>query len=159
ILGFFTGGRDEVLAMVDEALAPVAGLGPFTHVNAPVVGTDNYDFMMQGIGNLVGNQESANYGPNYHARSDTFDKVDLRQLKLNAAIAAAVTLGFANMEITYTRQTRADLDRLIETTDLQQQMEMFGLWEAWVAGTRGLSDVVSPAPSSSRSSPHTSLQP
>jgi hypothetical protein len=126
--------------MVEAALTPVAGLGPFEHVNAPVVGTDNYDFMMQGIGNLIGNQESANYGPNYHARSDTFDKVDLPQVKLNTAIAAAVTLGFANMEISYARQSRAELDRLIETTDLQQQMEVFGLWEAWLEGVRGRSN-------------------
>ena len=68
ITGFFTGGRADMLAPLARALAPVAGLGPFTPVNAPIVGTDNYDFMMQGVANLVANQESANYGPNYHAR-------------------------------------------------------------------------------------------
>ena len=71
----------------------MASLGPFTHVNVPIVGTDNYDFMMQGVPNLVANQESANYGPNYHARSDEFGRADLRQLRLNAAIAAATTWG------------------------------------------------------------------
>ena len=54
----------------------MAGLGPFTQVNVPIVGTDNYDFMMQGVANLVANQESANYGPNYHARSDEFGQAD-----------------------------------------------------------------------------------
>ena len=38
----------------------------------------------------------ANYASNYHAASDTFDKVDQQQLKLNSAIAAAVVWGFAN---------------------------------------------------------------
>lgn len=137
ITGFFTNGRTQVLEVLDAALEPVAGLGPFTHVNAPVVGTDNYDFMMQGIGNLVANQASANYGPNYHARSDTFDKVDQRQLKLNSAIAAATIWGFANLDIPYHRQSRAEVEELISTTDLEAQMRMFGVWDAWVEGSRG----------------------
>ena len=52
----------------------MTGLGPFTQLDAPIVGTDNYDFMMQGVANLVANQESANYGPNYHAQSDEFGR-------------------------------------------------------------------------------------
>ena len=70
ITGFFTGGRADLVPVLERALAPVAGLGPFTHLDVPIVGTDNYDFMMQGVPNLVANQESANYGPNYHAGSD-----------------------------------------------------------------------------------------
>lgn len=137
ILGYFTGGRPEVVAAVDKALTPVQGLGPFTHLDAPIVGTDNFDFMMQGVANLVANQESANYGPNYHGRSDTYDKADLKQLRLNAAIAAAVTYGFATMEITHKRQSRAELENLINTTDLGAQMQSFNVWKDWAEGKRG----------------------
>ncbi len=141
ITGFFTNGREELVQVVDQVLAPVKGLGPFHNVNAPIVGTDNYDFMMQGVANLVANQESANYGPNYHARSDTFDKVDLHQLRLNAAIAAAVTYGFAEVDVTWSRHRRRDIQRLIDTTDLADQMKMlFGLWEGWQDGSRGRND-------------------
>jgi len=137
ITGFFTGGRPEMVKAVEQTLAPVANLGPFTHVDAPVVGTDNFDFMMQGVGNLVANQESANYGPNYHARSDTYDKVDLKQLKLNSAIAAAVTWGFANMDVTWKRQTAKELEHLIATTDVVEQMKSFGgIWFEWNEGSR-----------------------
>ena len=136
--GFFTGGRPEVLPVLERSLAPVAGLGPFVHFDVPIVGTDNYDFMMQGVANLVANMESANYGPHYHARSDTFDKVDLEQLRLNAAIAAAVTWGFANDDVPWRRQTRAEIQQLIDTTDLGQQMKTFwGLFAAWESGERG----------------------
>lgn len=69
INGFFTGGRPEIAAAVDRALAALAGLGPFTQVDVPIVGTDNFDFMLEGVANLVANQESANYGPNYHGRT------------------------------------------------------------------------------------------
>ena len=137
ITGFYTGGRADLIPVLDKALAPVGGLGSFSHVNAPVVGTDNYDFMMQGVANLVGNQESANYGPNYHARSDEFGRADLHQLRLNAAIAGAVTWGFANLDLTLPRQTAAQVDSLVRGTDLADQMKSFGVYDAWMAGTRG----------------------
>ena len=138
ITGFFTGGRADLIPVLDRALVPVRGLGPFTHVNVPVVGTDNYDFMMQGVPNLVANQESANYGPNYHARSDEFDKADLGQLRLNGAIAAAVTWGFATLDLSLPRQTAAQVDSMVRSTDLADQMRSFNVYEAWEAGTRGL---------------------
>jgi hypothetical protein len=138
ITGFFTGGRGEMIPILDRALAPVAGLGPFTHINAPIVGTDNYDFMMQGVANLVANQESANYGPNYHARSDEFGRADLRQLRLNAAIAAAVTWGYATLDLSLPRQTAAQVDSLVRSTDLGDQMRSFNVYQSWAKGERGL---------------------
>ncbi|NIR47022.1 M20/M25/M40 family metallo-hydrolase [candidate division KSB1 bacterium] len=140
ILGFFTNGREELIAPVNRALEPVKGLGPFEPINMPIVGTDNYDFMMQGIANLVANHDPYNYAPNYHAESDTYDKVDLRQLRLNAAIMAALTYGFANLEVTWKRQTRAEIQQLIDSTPLRQRMNMFNLYPAWADGSRGRSE-------------------
>ncbi|MCP4663383.1 MAG: M20/M25/M40 family metallo-hydrolase [bacterium] len=137
ISGFLTNGQAKLLAAVDAALEPVRGLGPFVNVNEPLVGTDNYDFMMQGIGNLVADQESADYGPNYHARSDTFDKVGLVQLRINAAVAAAVTWAFAEMEVDWPRMSRGDIEQLIESTKLGDHMRMFGMMEDWETGKRG----------------------
>lgn len=137
INGFFTGGRPDVVEALSRALKPIAGLGPFETIDAPIVGTDNYDFMLQGIPNLVANQEAASYGPNYHARSDTFDKVDLRQLRLNAAIAAAVTWAFADGDTRLRRQSRSDIERLIKDTDLAEQMKSMGMWADWTSGARG----------------------
>ncbi|CAN5894545.1 M28 family metallopeptidase [soil metagenome] len=138
ITGFFTGGRAEMIPVVERALAPIGGLGPFTHIDIPIVGTDNYDFMMQGVPNLVANQESANYGPNYHARSDEFGRADLRQLRLNAAIAAAVTWGFATLDLALPRHSARQVDSLVRTTDLAEQMKSFNVYDAWAAGQRGL---------------------
>ncbi len=137
ISGFLTNGRPELDAVIERALVPVAGLGPFAQAPDPVVGTDNYDFMMEGVANLVANQESANYGPNYHAGSDTFDKVDTRQLKQNTAIAAAVTWGFANADVTWRRQTRAEIQALVDGTTLKDQMIGMDLYDVWVSGQRG----------------------
>ncbi len=140
ITGFFTNGRPELAKALDLALEPVAGLGPFDHSPDPVVGTDNFDFMMQGVANLVADQESANYGPNYHASTDTFDKVDLRQLRLNSAIAGALAWGFANMDVTWERHDRAGIQHLIDSTDLGKQLRSFGRWQDWVEKERGRAD-------------------
>jgi Zn-dependent M28 family amino/carboxypeptidase len=140
INGFFTGGRGEQLPILERSLKSVQGLGPFASINVPVVGTDNYDFMMQGIVNLVANHEPHNYGPTYHAESDTFDKVDLRQLRLNAAIVAAVAYGYATLDIGWERQSRADLEELMRSSDLGEQMRSMGLWDSWEARQRGRSN-------------------
>ncbi len=138
ITGFFTNGRADIIPAIDRVLEPVAGLGPFEQINIALVGTDNFDFMLQGVANLVANQESANYASNYHARSDTFDKVDQHQLKLNSAIAAVVIYGFANMaDVTWSRHGYAEIRQLVETTDLPAQMKSFGVWNDWVEGRRG----------------------
>jgi carboxypeptidase Q len=137
INGFFTGGRPDLPPLVDRALEPVKGLGPFKQVDVPVVGTDNFDFMMHGVPNLIANQEPALYGPNYHARSDELDKCDTHQLRLNAAIVAALTYGFAQMDAKLPRHTRAQVEALMRSTDLEKQMKTFNVHEDWTSGKRG----------------------
>jgi hypothetical protein len=89
------------------------------------------------VPNLVANQEPALYGPNYHARSDELDKCDPQQLRLNAAIAAALTWGFAQMDAKLPRHTRAQVEELMRTTDLAKQMKTFSSYEDWATGKRG----------------------
>lgn len=43
ITGFFTGGRPELAAATTKALKSVEGLGSFTQIDVPIVGTDNFD--------------------------------------------------------------------------------------------------------------------
>lgn len=139
INGFFTGARPEIIPTVDRALEPVAGLGPFQQIDVPIVGTDNYDFMVEGVANLVGNHEAATYGPNYHAASDQLGQCDVRQVRTNAAVVAAVTWGLAEMDIPWGRQSAEDIKAMMTATDLADQMRAFGLWDAWERGGRGRS--------------------
>jgi hypothetical protein len=135
--GFFTGGRPGLVPLVDRYLAPVAGLGPFNQVDVPLVGTDNFDFLVEGVPNLIAIQSDANYASNYHAESDTFDKVDQQQVRLNSAITAAVIWGFANDSARLPRQSHKEVEALINSTDLETQMKNFAVWDAWANGTRG----------------------
>ncbi len=138
INGFFTNGRgSELDPILNSALKSVKGMGPFMTADEPIVGTDNFDFMISGVANLVASHESATYGQNYHAETDTFDKVDQRQARLNAAIIAAVAMEFANADISLPRHSRSQISRLIETTSLKDQMRTFGSYDDWKAKKRG----------------------
>lgn len=142
ITGFFTNGRDELVGITDEVLKPISALADFSQINAPIVGTDNFDFMLQGVPNLVANHMPQLYGPNYHASSDTFDKVDLKQVKRNSAIIGALALGYANLDDDKTKalrqQTRAEVQAIFDAFNLEFTMRMFNVWEPWANGERGL---------------------
>jgi carboxypeptidase Q len=138
VTGYSLGGRKDIEAAVQELLAPVADFGSNQHTTDAFVGTDNFDFLLEGVPTLVANQEAANYMVNYHASSDTFDKVDIRELKLHTAYAAATIWGLAERpERVGPRQSRAEIEELLRETGLDQQMKVFGLWEAWESGERG----------------------
>ena len=141
IIGFFTNGRPELAKVTKEVMKPIAGLGANSVLDIPIVGTDNFDFMLEGVGNLVASHKPFNYGQNYHAASDTYDKVDLEQLKRNSAIVAAVTLGYANLpdwKVNWQRQSRAEIaTEIVEKHNLEFSMRMFGVWKSWVDGNRG----------------------
>ena len=103
------------------------------------IGTDNFDFLLEGVPTLVANQEEANCLPNYRASSDTFDKVDIRELKLHTALAAVTVFGIAERpERLGKRQTHVEAEALMKQTGLDQQKKNLGLWPMWVQGTRGL---------------------
>ena len=144
ITGFFTNGREELIDIVSEVLKPVTELGEFHQFNSPIIGTDNFDFMLQGVPNLVAIHTPQVYGPNYHASSDTFDKVDLKQLKVNSAIVASLTLGFANLSeekmSILTRHKRKQIQNMINTFELEFPMKMFNVWNPWVDLKRGRID-------------------
>jgi len=142
ITGFFTNGREELVKITDHVLKPISALADFSQINAPIVGTDNFDFMLQGVPNLVANHKPQLYGPNYHASSDTFDKVDLKQVKRNSAIIGALALGYANLDqktaAQLDQQTRAEVQSIFDTFKLEFTMRMFNVWEPWANGERGI---------------------
>jgi len=141
INGFYLNGREELRAPVTEALAglaTVAGVGPFRHNIEAVDGTDNFDFLLSGVPNLIADQEPAPYLPDYHAESDVFEKVDVGEARGNAAIAAALVWALAESpKRPAARQTRAEVEALITRTGLDAQMKAFGQWDDWVNGRRG----------------------
>lgn len=138
VTGYSLGGRRDIEAGVREVLQPFAGWGADNHTYDATFGTDNLDFLLEGVPTLMANQEIANYLQNYHAASDTMDKVDMRELKLNTALAAVTAWGIADrVEPLGKRLSRAEMDALVKETGLDQQLKSIGYWDDWRSGARG----------------------
>jgi Iap family predicted aminopeptidase len=138
VTGYSLGGRRDIEAGVREVLKPLESWGANAHTYDASFGTDNFDFMLEGVPTLVASQEEANYLPNYHAASDTLDKVDMRELRLHTVLAALTAWGIADrVEPLGKRLSRDELDVLVKETGLDQQLRLLGYWDAWQSGARG----------------------
>ena len=138
VSGYSLTGRADIEAGVREILKPLDSWDISHHTLEGDIGTDNWDFFLEGVPTLVAAQEEANYLPNYHAASDTFDKVDIRELKINTAIAAVTAWGIADRaEPLGKRLSRAEIEKLLSEYGIDQQMRQMGYWEVWQNGTRG----------------------
>ena len=138
VTGYSLGGRRDIEPALREILKPFAGWGVDTHTYDADWGTDHFDFLLEGVPNLVANQEVANYLANYHAASDTFDKVDIRELKLNTVLAAVTAWGIADRaEPIGPRYSRPQIEMMMKETGLDQEMKTLGMWADWESGARG----------------------
>jgi carboxypeptidase Q len=138
VSGYSLSGRRDIRDALQEILKPLSPWDVNRHTLDGDIGTDNWDFLLDGVPTMVANQEEANYLPNYHAASDTLDKVDMRELKINAAIAAVTAWGVADRaEPLGKRLSRAEIDQQLIETGLDEKMKQQGVWEAWQNGAHG----------------------
>jgi carboxypeptidase Q len=82
--GYSLSGRRDIRDGLQEILRPLSSWDVNRHTLDGDIGDDNWDFLLDGVPTMVAQQDEANYLPNYHAASDTLDKVDMRELKINA---------------------------------------------------------------------------
>jgi carboxypeptidase Q len=136
--GFADGGRKDVLDTAKRLIAPLRQFG-LTEIKTDMEwGTDHFDFMLEGVPTFVADQEEANYLENYHAVSDTYDKVDFAQLKKDVAEAAEFSFALANLpEKIGPRFTRAQIEQSLRETHGDEVLKNAGLWEAWQSGRLG----------------------
>jgi carboxypeptidase Q len=136
--GFSDGGRNDVLDTAKRLIAPLQQFG-LTDIKTDMEwGTDHFDFMLEGVPTFVADQEEANYMENYHAISDTYDKVDFAQLKKNVAEAAEFSFALANLpQKIGPRFTRQQIEQSLRDTHSDEMFKAFGLWDAWESGHIG----------------------
>lgn len=141
VTGFSLGGRRDVVPAATTLLAPLKSLDASTPTTDADWGTDNFDFLLEGVPTFVANQEEANYLLNYHAMSDTFDKVDLAELRKHVVEASALTIGLANAsEPPGPRLHHAQIEQTLRETHLDDQLKTFDMWSDWQTGKRGRKD-------------------
>jgi Zn-dependent M28 family amino/carboxypeptidase len=138
--GFFLNGREDLRKPLEQALAGVAGLEASENPIDGIYGTDNFDFLLSGVPNLVANQEAGPYLPPYHAESDTVDRVNARELRANTALASSLAWWLAETPERFgKRLTREEVKKLLTETKLEAQMKSFAQWEDFEARRRGVS--------------------
>lgn len=136
VTGYSLGGRKDLLPAIRETLDPVKSLGVKEFTFDIETGSDDLDFLLEGVPTLTANQAPANYMLNYHAASDTFDKVDIPELKRHVAIAAVTAYALADREQRIgPRQSRAEVEQLLKDDGLDQKATM--KWSLWEKGARG----------------------
>src|SRR5580698_9911680 len=136
--GFALGGRKDVLATAKVLTDPLAQFDVKDLKLDMEWGTDHFDFMLEGVPTFVADQVEANYLENYHAISDTYDKVDFPQLKKHVAEAAVLAVGLANLpEKIGPRLTHEQIEQTIRDTHSDDLFKADGIWDDWVSGKRG----------------------
>lgn len=136
--GFSTGGRKDVAASALPLLAPLEQFGAAKLTPSAESGTDHFDFMLEGVPTFVADQEEANYLVNYHATSDTYDKVDFPQLKKHVAEGAYLSFALANAaERVGPRLSRAQIDQSMRDLHFDEELKSMGMWDDWESGKRG----------------------
>jgi carboxypeptidase Q len=136
--GFSVGGRKDISDAAKPLIAPLAQFGVKDLLPTMEWGTDHFDFMLEGVPSFVAEQDEANYMENYHAISDTYDKVDFAQLKKHVAEAAALSVELANLpQKIAPRLTHDQIQQTIVDTHSEDLFKEFGLWDDWVSGQRG----------------------
>jgi carboxypeptidase Q len=138
VTGFDVDGRKDFLPQLREALEPLKAVAPMEFTFRPAGDTDDLDFLLEGVPALVANQDEANYLLNYHAASDTFDKVDFAELKKNVAVATITAYALADAPARLAhRQSRAEIEQMLKDTGLEDSLKDEGAWPAWERGERG----------------------
>ncbi len=136
--GFSLGGRKDIADELKKLIAPLKGYDATTLTFDTTADTDHFDFLLEGVPTLYANQVEANYIINYHAMSDTFDKVDLPELKKLTAESAVTTFAIADApERVGPRLHRAEVEKLLHESHMDDSMKMTGAWKAWESGERG----------------------
>lgn len=136
--GFSVGGRADIVPAARQLIAPLGQFDVKEIKTDMEWGTDHFDFMLEGVPTFVADQQEANYLENYHAVSDTYDKVDFAQLKKHVAEAALLSLELANVDQKIgPRLTHDQIEQTMRDSHSVEMLKANGIWDDWVNGRRG----------------------
>src|SRR5712675_1543505 len=101
------------------------------------LGTDNFDFVLEGVPTLVATREEAKRQADSHGSSDT-ENYDLAELKRSTAVLGVTAFGVSERaEPVGARQSRVEIEDLLKRSGLEDQMKTTGVWRGWDSGERG----------------------
>ena len=126
---------------VREAMKPIESMERYQfHALMRRFDADSFDFLLEGVPTVVAIQCEAILLPKSARTVSELARQDqiFEELKRNTAIAAVTAFGIAERaEPIGPRQSRAEIESLLKTTGLDEQMKTAGLWPLWESGERG----------------------
>jgi len=136
--GYSLNGRHDIEAGLREAMKPIESMNA-AHFSFEVgLGTDNFDFLVEGVPTLTAERIPFSYALDHLPTSVPHDLVETADLKYNAAVAAVTAFGLAERaEAIGPRQSRREIESLLKTSGLEQQMKTTDTWSLWESGQRG----------------------
>jgi hypothetical protein len=136
--GFALNGRHDIETGVREALQPIYAMGITHHTLDSPLDRYSVDFILQGIPTLLTPHQEPTGGQTNFIPPRVPEKGDLQELKRNTSIAAVAAFGIAELaEPLGPRQSRAEIEILLKSSGLDEQMKTSGLWSLWESGERG----------------------
>ena len=129
--GLSVNGRRDLEAGLRDAVKPTEPMGVARFLPDAAFSPLSLDFLLEGVPTVT-----AIPMPGTPASSEV--KFDINVLKRNTAIAAVAAFGIAERaEPIGPRQSRAEIELLLNATWLEEQMKAAGIWTLWESGRRG----------------------
>jgi len=130
INGFYFNERREVAAVFEEALLPFPEFRRSLFLNTVYSGTDNLDFLLEGLPTAVASTTLEGFREVYHSEIDLPEAVDGMVLRRNVALASTVAwhLG-SRKERPSRRLSPAETLKLVGRFGVQRQIEGSWRWD------------------------------
>lgn len=129
-LGWFSMGRTDLDADIQEFAKPLAQFGDLGIEHAAFAATDNAPFMAEGVPNLILVQDETAYLPVHHTIADTPDKIDARDFASAVATVAATAYQIADRAQRFGRRlSTEEVKRMADETKVGDQWRAAGIWK------------------------------
>jgi hypothetical protein len=138
VTGYRLNGRHDLEPALREAMKPIESWGAGQYDFGAPLGTDNFDFLVEGVPTLAAIQVPTSSLLESSAAVGAPDTIDLADLKRNTAIVAVTAFGIAERAAPIgPRQSHAEIESFLKTSGLEQAMKGTRLWSLWKSGERG----------------------
>jgi len=137
VTGYFLNGRHDVETGLREAMKPIEALDAGHHTMF-VGSTEIFDFLLEGVPTIFAHQKIEENPSNILNLSEALAAAKIQELKRNTEVAAVTAFGIAELPGALgPRQTRAEIENLLETMAEVEEMKRAGVWPLWESGQRG----------------------
>jgi hypothetical protein len=138
VSGYSINGGLDIEAGLRDAMKPIESLGATHFVIGAKTGTDDFDFLLEGLPTLSASPVLMPVSVDAPMPDPNFGKKGMDDLKHNIAVVAVTAFGIAERTAPIgPRLSHTEIKSLLEYLGLDFQMKIAGTWKEWESGERG----------------------